>query len=416
MWKRMLVIVRARWDYARYLVASEMALLLAVVGTLFGVASLLPELAGLIIGVLGFVVGAASLTEEVWGLRQRWNRFELVSVVSNFPETVEPPAELPDARYVRASGRGTMLVDWPTGARLSAEAIPAVLDVEAYRLPAALREVAPHALRQAKRGALFFNGDVLCLMEDPAPRQDALAQPIALQRGTFFDAVCSNELCRYRVVNRATGEETDVRARELVTQSGRLVSLAESRLANMIGVSTIAITADGYMLYVHQSNRNTASQSMLAPAGSGTAEPSDVPDRPDFTLQEVIVTAMERELREETGVLPGDIAETTLTGYGRWLERGAKPEFFGTTRLTITGADAMKRTITSSEGLYTRRKGLIRVDVAALADAIKHGSSVMDAAATPDLIKDTGSLPLLAAMEGAARAARLEDRGADRSS
>jgi hypothetical protein len=46
---------------------------------------------------------------------------------------------------------------------------------------------------------------------------------------------------------------------------------------------------------------------------------------------------MERELREENGLHTDEMRairiETEVLGFGRWLEKGAKPEFFGFSRI-----------------------------------------------------------------------------------
>jgi hypothetical protein len=44
---------------------------------------------------------------------------------------------------------------------------------------------------------------------------------------SFFKQVCSAELCQYRIVDRMTGEEMDVRLAELVDPAGRLSRLGQ---------------------------------------------------------------------------------------------------------------------------------------------------------------------------------------------
>jgi hypothetical protein len=48
---------------------------------------------------------------------------------------------------------------------------------------------------------------------------------------------------------------------------------------------------------------------------------------------------------------------STLIGYGRWLERGAKPEFFGLTLLdgTAEQIDRRRRRVSGGESIYTRK-------------------------------------------------------------
>lgn len=50
-----------------------------------------------------------------------------------------------------------------------------------------------------------------------------------------------------------------------------------------------------------------------------------------------------RELIEETGVPEESISEGRLIGFGRWLERGGKPELFSVTRLTETAREIERK-------------------------------------------------------------------------
>jgi 8-oxo-dGTP pyrophosphatase MutT (NUDIX family) len=113
------------------------------------------------------------------------------------------------------------------------------------------------------------------------------------------------------------------------------VTLAESDLADCVGISTVAFTSDKELVLTSQTDRNIASGDLLAPSGSGSLDRHDLGAHNDI-LQRVVRHAMERELREETGIRPDDIRSTEIIGFARWLDRGAKPEFFGITKLYIT--------------------------------------------------------------------------------
>jgi 8-oxo-dGTP pyrophosphatase MutT (NUDIX family) len=71
-------------------------------------------------------------------------------------------------------------------------------------------------------------------------------------------------------------------------------------------------------------------------------------------LQDILKQGMERELREETGIRPDEITATRVTGFARWLERGAKPEFLGITELSASARDLeRRRQLASDERIYT---------------------------------------------------------------
>jgi hypothetical protein len=73
---------------------------------------------------------------------------------------------------------------------------------------------------------------------------------------------------------------------------------------------------------------------------------------------------MERELCEELGLGPEDLDETRVVGFGRWIARGAKPEFLGVTRLTIPFAEVERRRRRGFEKHLTRGEEPIALDPA----------------------------------------------------
>jgi hypothetical protein len=88
--------------------------------------------------------------------------------------------------------------------------------------------------------------------------------PLRLHVARFSDFQCSNDLCALRITHRSTGEEFDLRQNLLTDAHGHLRTLADSVLADAIGVSTLAVTADGALVLIAQSRHNTASPSFRA--------------------------------------------------------------------------------------------------------------------------------------------------------
>jgi 8-oxo-dGTP pyrophosphatase MutT (NUDIX family) len=112
---------------------------------------------------------------------------------------------------------------------------------------------------------------------------------------------------------------------------------------------------------------------------------------------------MERELHEETGIRPDEIAATRVTGFARWLERGAKPEFFGITELTAMARDLeQRRHLASDERLYSGGTLTISIDLPQLSQELQNGTDLLDAPSLPARVKEDGSLPLLLALRAAA--------------
>jgi 8-oxo-dGTP pyrophosphatase MutT (NUDIX family) len=412
--------LRARYDYVFFQVSREWPLLLSVAGVILGAATILPSAVGIVLGAIAFVVGLGEFLRHVHELRRRWADYEFTTIAAPFPTgSIPPPGAYPDASYLHIPGRGTALVSDPIDQAIATTDLPAQLDGEAYRLPRDLKGSAPYVLPVRNHGRLVFNGKIIGMRGDPlppatnsgSPGHPASRPPVRLHVARFFDAQCSNEMCTLRIAHRETGEEFDPRIALLTNANGHLRTLAESSLADCVGISTIAFTADGQLVLTRQTSRNIASALLLAPSGSGSLDPRDLGpavtgpgSRPAEILQDIVRRGMERELREETGIRQDEIRHTKVIGFARWLERGAKPEFFGITQLSATADDIAERRrhLTSDERLYTGGTLTLKLDLPQLGQELSNGTGLLDAPSLPQRIKEDGSLPLLLALRTAA--------------
>ena len=401
--------IGAEWDYLFFVTTRIWTLGVGIAGVLAAALTLVSPPLGLALSFAGLLIGLVLFMRDVVLTRKQWSRLQCIAVASPFPVAdVQLPLGYEGAVYLCIENRGTMLVH-PDADRVLQKAPLAVeQDPTPYRLPAELRELAPVALRTIRAGRTIFDGPTLGLRDDLLPEVSDESRPMRLMQTSFFKQVCSAELCQYRIVDRMTGSETDIRLMELVAPSGRLVTLAESRLANNVGISTLAFTSDDLLLVVHQSQRNTASGRLLAPSGSGSLEPADlIAAGPGASLQDVVVHGVERELCEETGIRAEDVLETQMVGFGRWLERGAKPEFFAVTRLKIPASDVAEAKISADEKLYTERVSAVFVDLDRLRRDLTSGHLIDKAPSCPRVVRDSGSLPLFAGLAGG----RVNGRG-----
>ncbi|WP_410672394.1 hypothetical protein [Amycolatopsis sp. cmx-4-68] len=116
---------------------------------------------------------------------------------------------------------------------------------------------------------------------------------------------------------------------------------------------------------------------------------------------------MERELCEESGLTPRDVRETKVVGFARWMERGAKPEFFGLTELAVDSSEVARRRPVSGERLYSAGLTLFDVDLPDIGAALAAGVPLSEA--LPQRLWEDSSLPLLLALRAAAawQAARV---------
>ncbi|MEH0982047.1 hypothetical protein [Micromonospora sp. CPCC 205556] len=233
-------------------------------------------------------------------------------------------------------------------AELRKRPIRAIVQTPDYRLPRDLRTWSlDYLTRRAKTGKIY-NDRGLCLASD------LLGDDVVkLRAGRYFDFMCSNLLAPLDIWE-AGRKGPVLRGRDLILDvEGRLISFKRSRLANLIGVSTLAFTTDGQLLLVAQTSDNIGSPGLLAPSGSGALEPRDVPrDMADWTIQRILVNGAERELREECHLKASEIADSSVVGHGRWISRGAMPEFCAVTLLSLTGDQVLDRSPRRVERSY----------------------------------------------------------------
>jgi 8-oxo-dGTP pyrophosphatase MutT (NUDIX family) len=395
--------LRSRSDYVLFLVTNEWPILLSAAGLILAAAALLPSAVAIVLSIIAFLVGLWALLRDLRQLRHRWSEYEFSSIAAPFPTgSIPPPAAYPDPVYLYVPNRGTALVSDAIDHAIASHDFEMRVDEEPYRLPRTLKASAPYVLPVTSRGRLVFNGKVVGMRSDPLP-PETFSTPIRLHIAHFFDSQCSNEMCGLRITHRDTGEDFDPRENLLVNANGHLRTLSESTLADIIGISTVAMTTDEALVVVRQTRRNVGSPMLLAPSGSGSLHPTDLAQHGAGLLQDIVRRAMQRELCEETGIRPDEIRNTTVLGFARWLERGAKPEFFGLTKLSVTEQDlAERRHLPSGERLYSGGIFTVKIDLGALGRELADGSDLLDASSLPVRIREDGSLPLLLDIRAAA--------------
>ena len=408
--RRLVRRLRSWYDYISFLASNESPLLLSVAGVILGAVTILPSSVGIVLGAVAFVLGwgyscvtcmrlgAGGLTMSSPASRRR-SRPQSSNLL--------PPTQIRLTCTYRA--RGTALVSDPVDRAVASQPMDARLDEEPYRLPKSLKGSARYVLPKMNHGRLVFNGRVIGMRGDPLPPGATPPPPVRLHIARFFDGQCSNEMCTFKITHRSGEPGFDPRTELLTNANGQLRTLAESNLADGIGISTIAVTADNALVVTRQTARNIASPRLLAPSGSGSLDPRDLgpastgrPRREEI-LQDLVRHGMERELQEETGIRQDEIRHTKVIGFARWLERGARPEFFGITELSVTVQDLKEqRRLTSDERLYTDGTFTLKIDLPRLGRELAGGTDLLSAPSLSETIKDEGSLPLLLALRAAA--------------
>ena len=314
--------LRSRYDYTFFMARNEWPLLLSVAGAILGIVTILPSSVGIGLGVVAFVLGVGAFMRDWLELRRRWADYEFTRIAAPFPTaTISPPGAYPDPLYLYVPNRGTALVSGPVDQAVASQPMDARLDEDLYRLPKSLKASARYVLPKVNYGRLVFNGKIIGMRGDPLPPESSSPPPIRLHIAEFFDAQCSNEMCTLQVTHRNGERDFDPRVELLTSSNGQLRTLAESILADCIGISTVAFTSDNALVVTRQSSRNIASAQLLAPSGSGSLDPRDLgaastgrPRRGEI-LQDIVRRGMERELEEETGIRQDEIRCTQVTRF-----------------------------------------------------------------------------------------------------
>jgi hypothetical protein len=229
---------------------------------------------------------------------------------------------------------------------------------DVYQLHPALEESAPLFLFRRLSKSHLWNEPALGLAGDLPTGQDLATVP--LRPCDYFNFVATNLFAQTDVVV-ADGSETLVgKGRRLfIDRHGKLRAFRDSWLANLIGVSTLAFTSDGKLVLVRQTSHNTGSPGRYAPSGSGALDPSDLQGRNE--LAAIVMAGANRELCQETGVLPHEIVAEQVLAHARWLNRGGMPEFVGVSLLSVDSHELDKRPIPTEERQFTRSRQTVRL-------------------------------------------------------
>ncbi|MET7969138.1 hypothetical protein [Micromonospora sp. NPDC005305] len=400
----LLVGVRSRWQLRLALAPRRWTWYAAVVSFLLGLAGLvstpLGSVPALLAGLAGVLLSVILLAPEWAALR----RGSVALVRSRTPPA--PPVVAPAG-----------LVQLPTDPGEVAWCRPdvdeALRDADAGYLWSADRHVLPKRVAahtgailaaRVRRGTMF-NGRLI--------RQDDELTPELLRSGEvrlsgtdYYSLICSNYLVGWRVVDRRTGAVHLDGSRLPYAEDGRLLTLTESRLANVIGVSTLAVTKDRKLVLGWQQPKATVSGGGLAaPAGSGSVDLIDVHDRPaGESFVDFLAAAMRRELMEESHLAPHQLGRTWVLGYFRWLNRGAKPEYVGLTMLDVSSDDLHGTDVRLVETPYVQR---LTVDCPIDLERLRRDPDSLDC--LPEDVAAGASMPLYMALRALGAALRRND-------
>lgn len=206
-----------------------------------------------------------------------------------------------------------------------------------YILPIELTPLVPFALKnKLNSNHIFYNGTKVRLMTELTQN----TSEVVIQKTDYFSTFCTNDLVYLKIRSRRSLNKRFYGHLLLFNERDELSSLDESILSNNIGVSTLAITSDNYLIVGLQGERNTIGANHYVPTASGSSDYHD--SKGQKTLHGLLTFAMEREFREEYNLPSSAKIDTKIVGYLRLLKRGGKPDFFGISTINMNKEDIIR--------------------------------------------------------------------------
>lgn len=324
-------LVRLRGEYVLVLAGTGVAIVLWLLFPPVAIAAIVLTVASLILTIVLFIKATLAVR------RQRSGLYRTRAHPSRF-SSLRPTGRIPDARIIHL-GDVWALYSPAVNRALPEARLGFSMRRDRFELPPTARHLAPYVLGEALAARGYaFNGSKVRLASDLTDRALTQNAVLHLQPTDYFASLCTNEIAGWRIKSRE--DDAILYDGFSLFVSGDIIhNLQTTYCCNHIGVSTMAITRDGYLVMTHQSAGAMQSPDLLAPSGSGSV---DLRDWRRYH-NEFLIDAMERELLEEVGLShrrraerKACIAGTKLVGFARLLNRGGKPDFFGVTFLKRT--------------------------------------------------------------------------------
>lgn len=206
----------------------------------------------------------------------------------------------------------------------------------------------------------FRDGKKIRMMSDLSTLIKEDCPCIYLTKTTYFNSTLTNEIS-FKEITSEKNVLYKFEGKNLLTNTrNQLSSLEESFCSNHIGVTTLFVTSDNKVIILKQGKGNNIDPYEYIPSASGSMDFSDFKNNKHKSFGKLVSVAMERELREECNLHKNIHITTKIVGFGRLLNRGGKPEFFGISK--SNNLDSVQALKLIKEGKEIK-KGYISSDV-----------------------------------------------------
>lgn len=171
-------------------------------------------------------------------------------------------------------------------------------------------------------GGAFYNESKLCMAGELfSKKEDEDTYVLPVCKGSYYNSFLTNNIYSIGLYENSFCIEAPMNIRNY-----EIRSLHDSDMGDHIGVSTLAISRDGYAFIMRHNNKTAVSNDKLQPTGSGSVDFQDL-EGGDSNFTTVICKAAIRELKEETFLPESVIDRTVIVGFYRDLGRAGKPEY-----------------------------------------------------------------------------------------
>lgn len=385
---------QSEWHYFKFIYGTESKLIWAVIIFILGLGvGSLPERLGQALAQYSVITGALALLAGIYQTFRKWKNITII------PRVV--PAHISDKTQLQWQADEPQIFktcahpdkqetliwfdksvnNYLISQSLSKGSLIGRVSNHPFELPLRLRSIAPLALRKRNSRSreivtrkaprpIRFNGKLLRLNSEPTIAQLSSGE-LDFSLVSYFDGECSNEIWNYADrENNSIGLVDEF----VLTRDHKIRLLEHSQVANIVGISIIAITADSKVIFVRQSAGNSVAPGSLAASGSGSLELRDLKslvknNETNFDAKDLLMKGMLREMCEESLIREHEILYETfkLTGYFRWIARGCKPEFTGLVHVGVTADELKSRKHRGEESAFSKK--LIFVPLNALFEA-----------------------------------------------